>query len=536
MPNLTYPGVYVEEVPSGVRTITGVSKSTTAFIGRALQGLVDEPVTLHSFADFEREHGGLWTRSHLGFSVRDFFAQGGSTAIVVRVAKGAAPAQFSFGNPTDNDAAKFVRIKAGSPGAWGNRLAVRVSSDGYDAASGLFDVFVYRLPAPAQASAANGDNQPTAAQGLDQLEVIRRVSLDRNAANRIDRVFQNSSRYLTATYPATIDATAAGKFGPNKNVWRVLGTDGQNVTSTEVKGAQATKTGIYALDKADVVNLLVIPPFLEGGADDGTEITGRVGDATVPTSVVTEALKYAKSKRAVLLLDSTWTTPAAAKAGAGALGSDPNSALFFPRITQENPLLKVVEPFAPAGAVAGVIARIDTADTGVSRASAGLEAGFGPGIALDVGLTDPEIGDLNQLGINCLRNAPAAGPVVWGARTREGADTLASEWKYLPVRRTALYIEESVSRAIQWAVFAPNDEGLWAQLRLNIGSFMDDLFRKRWFQGASARDAYFVRCDSSTTTQQDIDLGIVNVLVGFAPLKPAEFVVLRLQQIAGANL
>src|SRR4029079_60213 len=104
--------------------------------GRALQGLVDEPVTLHSFADFEREHGGLWTKSHLGFSVRDFFAQGGSTAIVVRVAKGAAPAQFSFGNPPDNDAAKFVRIKAGSSGAWGNRLAVRVSTDGYDAASG----------------------------------------------------------------------------------------------------------------------------------------------------------------------------------------------------------------------------------------------------------------------------------------------------------------------------------------------------------------------------------------------------------------
>lgn len=533
MPNLTYPGVYVEEVPSGVRTITGVSKSTTAFIGRALQGPVDEPVILHSFADFEREYGGLWARSHLGFSIRDFFTQGGSAAVVVRVAKDAKSAEIVFGNPTGADAAGLVHLKSASAGAWGNWLTVRLSTDGYDAASGLFDVFVYRLRAAATASAANGDGQATVEQELDQLEVIRRVSLDANSPRRIDRAFAAASRYLRSNYPASVEAS---KAAPGKNIWRVLGEDGKNITSTEVKGTGSAKTGIYALDKTDIVNLLVIPPFAEGGADDGTEITGRIGDTTVPVSVVTEALKYAKTKRAVLLLDGTWTTSATVKTGAGALGTDPNSALYFPRITQENPLLKVIEPFAPAGAIAGVIARIDTADPGVSRAPAGLEAGFGPGVALDIGLTDPEIGDLNQLGINCLRNAPAAGPVVWGARTRQGADTLASEWKYLPVRRTALHIEESVFRAIQWAVFAPNDEGLWAQLRLNIGSFMDDLFRKHWFQGSSARDAYFVRCDSTTTIQQDIDLGIVNILVGFAPLKPAEFVVMRLQQIAGANL
>jgi hypothetical protein len=137
------------------------------------------------------------------------------------------------------------------------------------------------------------------------------------------------------------------------------------------------------------------------------------------------------------------------------------------------------------------------------------------------------------LGVNCLRSFPAVGRVVWGARTLRGADILASEWKYVPVRRTALYIEESLVRGTQWAVFEPNGEPLWAQLRLNVGAFMNHLFRQGAFQGRTPREAYFVKCDRETTTQADIDLGIVHIVVGFAPLKPAEFVVIKIQQIAG---
>jgi hypothetical protein len=128
---------------------------------------------------------------------------------------------------------------------------------------------------------------------------------------------------------------------------------------------------------------------------------------------------------------------------------------------------------------------------------------------------------------------PAVGHIVWGARTRKGDDRLADQWKYLPVRRTALYIEESLYRGTQWAVFEPNDEPLWSQLRLNIGVFMHGLFRQGAFQGQSPKEAYFVKCDSTTTTQADIDRGIVNIVVGFAPLKPAEFVVIYIQQITG---
>jgi phage tail sheath protein FI len=150
-----------------------------------------------------------------------------------------------------------------------------------------------------------------------------------------------------------------------------------------------------------------------------------------------------------------------------------------------------------------------------------------------VNLNDDENGDLNPLGVNCLRAFPVIGRVAWGARTLRGADVLADAYKYIPVRRLALFIEESLFRGTQWVVFEPNDEPLWSQIRLNAGAFMHDLFRQGAFQGTTPRQAYFVKCDKETTTQSDIDRGIVNIVVGFAPLKPAEFVIIKLQQIAG---
>jgi phage tail sheath protein FI len=169
----------------------------------------------------------------------------------------------------------------------------------------------------------------------------------------------------------------------------------------------------------------------------------------------------------------------------------------------------------------------------VWKAPAGTEARLQSVQELDYVLTDPENGVLNQLGVNCLRNFPVYANVAWGARTLDGADQQASEWKYVPVRRLALYLEESLFRGTKWVVFEPNDEPLWAQIRLNVGAFMQRLFRQGAFQGKTAREAYLVKCDGETTTQADIDLGIVNILVAFAPLKPAEFVIIRIQQLAG---
>ena len=183
------------------------------------------------------------------------------------------------------------------------------------------------------------------------------------------------------------------------------------------------------------------------------------------------------------------------------------------------------------GAVAGLMARIDGA-RGVWKAPAGSEADLRGVVGIERRFSDDENGILNPKAINTVRVFPE-GIVNWGARTMDGDDQFQSEYKYIPIRRTALFIEESLYRGLKWVVFEPNDEPLWAQIRLNVGAFMNGLFRQWAFQGAKPSDAYFVRCDAETTTQDDRNRGIVNVWVGFAPLKPAEFVVLYLQQMAG---
>jgi Bacteriophage tail sheath protein len=212
-----------------------------------------------------------------------------------------------------------------------------------------------------------------------------------------------------------------------------------------------------------------------------------------------------------------------------------NAAIFYPRLLRANPLRgNNVEAFAACGAIAGVMARTD-ADRGVWRAAAGTSATLAHVVGPAEALSDIENGPLNQHGINVIRTFPGFGSVVWGARTLRGADAAADEYKYIPVRRTALFIEESLRRGLQWAVFEPNEESLWAQIRLTVGAFLNTLFARGAFQGTTPRDAYFLKCDKETTTEDDVANGVVKLVVGFAPLKPAEFVILQLQQAAGAH-
>jgi hypothetical protein len=210
----------------------------------------------------------------------------------------------------------------------------------------------------------------------------------------------------------------------------------------------------------------------------------------------------------------------------------PNSygAVYFPWIRALDPAGLSTEPILlpPSGYVAGLYARID-ASRGVWKAPAGTEASLSGAVGLAVDLTDVQHGNLNPLNVNVIRRFATAGIVSFGARTV----TSDPEWKYVPVRRIAIMIRVSIYYGIQWAVFEPNDEQLWSQLRLNIRSFMMTLFRQGAFQGSTPSQAFFVKCDAETTTQADIDLGIVNVLIGFAPLKPAEFVVVKISQKAG---
>lgn len=275
--------------------------------------------------------------------------------------------------------------------------------------------------------------------------------------------------------------------------------------------------------QVDLFNLLVLP------ADRDHNTATRM-------SLWGPASNFCKEQRAFLLMDApTEWTGTDLVGGANGLNqlrvglAKDYAALFYPQlVVNEDGRMVNADP---SGAIAGLMARID-ASRGVWKAPAGTEADLRGIVGIRLRFSDRDNGNLNPRAINTIRAFPN-GVVNWGARTMDGDDDFASEWKYIPVRRLALMIEESLYRGTQWVVFEPNDEPLWAQIRLNVGAFMQNLFRQGAFQGRSPREAYFVKCDAETTTQNDRNLGIVNILVGFAPLKPAEFVIIRLQQMAG---
>lgn len=511
MPNDLTPGVYIEEVASGTRSVAGVATSITAFIGRTRCGPANRPLRVQSFSEFDRVFGGLCEQSTLSYAVQHFFANGGTEALIVRVHNGAIAASLAIGS---------FSLAAANEGDWGAQLRVRIDHDTHDPADAtLFNLAVRDIV-------------------TGETERFRNLSTDENHAHFVTRAFEPSSNLIrvTGTVPALRPAANAALAGGSDPFGRAFstafaanGNDGTDISAAQIidPALEATQQGLWALEKADLFNLLCIPPFTR---DD--DVTLAAWDT---------AATYCARRRAVLIVDppTRWDEPGDVLAAATGLSSvisrSDSAAIYFPRIMAADPLKEFrTQSFAPCGVVAGVIARTD-ADRGVWKAPAGVKATMVGVSALSLGgqpgtLNNTQMGTLTAQGVNCLRSIPNAGHVVWGARTLDGANQRASEWKYLAVRRTACFIEESVLRGTQWAISEANDAPLWAQLRLSVETFMQTLFRQGAFQGASPREAYVVKCSHETTSQADMVRGVVNVLVGFAPLKPAEFIVIRLQQ------
>jgi hypothetical protein len=460
-------------------------------------------VNVFSWGDYERRFGGLWAESAMSYAVRDFFNNGGRRAVIIRVfhADGASHALIRVGT---------VNLVAATPGAWGNQLTVEIdheTSPGDPEMDGMFF------------------NLTVTDAGTGSSERFTDVTLVENHPRSLDRVLEGQSDLVRVEVGSMGGARPDATTAPL--VVESLVNDGGALEESDLLGQADARTGLYALNKVDMMNLVCVPPYLPGGEVD--------------LSVLATAAQICVDRRAFLIVDApvSWTTVDAATRGVGsvieALGENGrNAALYFPWLWQPDPLRGgQMAAFPPCGAVAGVFARTDD-ERGVWKAPAGGDAELKGVESFSVPMDDRENGVLNPLGVNCLRVLPRFGPVVWGSRTLRGGDALGdSTWRYVPVRRLGMYLEESVFRATQWAVFEPNDERLWEGLRLSIETFLHGLFRQGAFAGSTATQAYFVRCDATTTLPADVAKGLVNVQVGFAPMKPAEFVVLGFRIMAG---
>jgi phage tail sheath protein FI len=658
MVQVSFPGVYIQEKASGVRTITGVATSIAAFVDSFRRGLLNEAVQCLSFADFENEFGGIEATSEASYGIKQFFQNGGNEAWVVRVASdGTVPGTTARATSevtiTDQPAGAgtpMFRVRAGrsirgepalNPGFWGNNAHVEIDYDTSDPTD-TFNLSVSEIRTEnglrtivRTETFRNLTMQPgTPNNALDVVNASSRlIQLDREGmaalpdpwpdppprpaptgsmgaditaaipANPITfDVAANggTARGVTVTYagtanhvmlrplleaairaadlagPPPADAIETALFtgatvrligrGTADNPYRYLvqagrggsafdpaatltfsgasatalgldatpntqqyvlsgGDDGTvPVDSGALIGNLAAKTGLYALEDVSLFNILCIP---------------RAADLadTEMRAVYSEATSYCQRRRAFLIVDIPQATATLEGMQAWLLENESlrnrNAAVYFPRtFVPDSRNRNRPRSIGASGTIAGLYARTD-ATRGVWKAPAGTEARLQNVQALAYVLTDLQNGALNPLGVNCLRTFPVYSHICWGARTLDGADQLASEWKYIPIMRLTLFIEESLYRGTQWVVFEPNDEPLWAQIRLNVGAFMNGLFRQGAFQGTTPNQAFYVKCDAETTTQADRNLGIVNIEIGFAPLNPSEFVVITIQQIAG---
>lgn len=508
MPTYLHPGVYIEEIPSGVKTIEAVGTSTAAFIGYTTKGPVDEPRLIFNFDDYTRLYGGIRNLGNellgdaMGFSVRAFFQNGGTKAYIVRLAADGAsdslsrPLASATGSITLPDA--LLDFEAVNAGSWANGLIVQIGPK--FSGSSLYRVIVGR-------NNAQGKLQP--------LETFSDVSLDPDHPRFIDAAINGVSQNVKVT--ADTEAGAPTSL---------------EVSSVELDGGEDGKPAeqgsfddvFTAFVKIRDVNTICLPdhqwdddgkPFLESAIAHAEATMSRMVIVDPPAS---EELVTEQDVTDLTLPTSTYT------------------ALYYPWVKvanpffdeEDNPGVPATLLVPPSGYAAGMWSKID-GRRGVWKAPAGVETQLLGLAALEYVVENAEQDQLNPLGVNALRKINGFGHVIWGTRT---LSTRANpEWRYVPVRRTAIFIEQSLYNGIQWAVFEPNDHRLWASLRANVDAFMNGLFRSGAFQGEKASDAYFVRCGlGDTMTQADIDRGQVIVIVGFAPLKPAEFVIVRIQQ------
>jgi Bacteriophage tail sheath protein len=564
----SYPGVYVEELPNLSHSVTAAPTSVTVFVGyshpfKTPPGNFGAPVELFSFSDYIANFGGFfelnpWLPDYLGNAVFQFFQNGGSDAWVV----GLQATEFldSSGNAITAGAGNATLSPAAvtfdmSPQASPNTVSVTLTAQqpgGIDpgsdnAASGT----VTRV------QVVNRKKSNASSQDYDIADIV--ITQGTSAETYRGTAAKDIAAALAQSALVTVTVTAAAAGDAPASYPQSLPNNG------DLAYPAAPPQNATLLNTADYVNV-----FQTGGPLDVDVkifnlmvLPGISPVSEQQAAVLSDALAFCEQKRAFFIMDAP---PNATTSGVGVsptglpggtpdrvtmddlwngradtmptIPVSPNGAIYFPYLQTVDPLTQQPMISPPGGFVAGVFASED-ASVSVGKAPAGLETTLqGTNGVVPWGrMTDMQQGVLNLDGVNCLREFPGLGPpVVFGARTLVSSNTAFQQWKYVPVRRTALFIEQSLYGSLGWAVFQPNDTPLWNALTQEVEAFMLTLFRQgSYFQGSTPSEAFLVQCDATTTTPTDQQNGVVNILVGFAPLKPAEFVVIQITQLAGQS-
>jgi len=446
------PSIFPAELSRDERAIAALPSSITAFVGRAQRGPLDQPVSLASSAEFARSFGAPDDDDSLGRAVQAFFENGGGEAVVVRVARGAKPARLEHG---------ALKLSAASPGGWGNQLRMRTRR-GLDAAFHLQirDGVTGRMESHPSLTFHDGPRRVDRVLNAQS----RLVRWTAQAPRAQARILEHAAAPAAGRTPWSDDATSTKVERAGR------GSDGCELTPADFVGAakQATRRGLYALERAGLFNLLVIPPHRAG--------------RQIEAALWRSAAGYCAKRRAFLIVDPNLDCVdlAQSRRFLETLGlQTPDAAIFFERLTRE---------VLPSGAVAVLLARTD-AQRGPWKVPASM------------------------------------GATLAGVAT---GDAPAGDSESVAARRMALFLEGSLRHGLRWVESERNDESLWAQIRASAGAFLHGFLLLGAFPARAPRDAYFVRCDEQTTSRRDLERGIVNLVVGFAPRRPGEFATLAL--------
>jgi len=500
MPSYLSPGVYLEEVPAGIKPIQAAGTSTAAFVGHAAKGPLSTPVFVTNFAQFVSTFGGLYEHGYLGYAVRAFFDEGGSSCYVVRTCRfvaGAAQAVASAAQLVDAGSTTVLRVEAATPGEWGDALSVGV---------------VHVAGAPTEFRLVVFD------RGNAVLETSE-LSLDPASPRFVTDVVAREAPGLVAARPIGTPSTIPAV--PPAPVPLVNGDDGLDTAAAQMEVSDyadpATGRGLHAFDSVKGIQIVAVPDAVDRGVH-------AVGMAYCEARK--DCFYVADSQEAIGATDEVIAYKNAQGIYAGNPLASKYGALYAPWIRVFDPRTGGPILIPPSGAVAGVYARSD-GKRGVHKAPAGIDVGIvrtASGVAYEFSRADQE--RLNPRGINAIRQLSGVGTTIWGARTASSDP----EWRYLNVRRLITFIEVSIEGSTDWAVFEPNDTRLWKTLEASISAFL----RLQWLAGAlvgsTPEEAYYVKCDEETNQQETIDLGQVITEIGVAPSKPAEFVIFRIRQ------